>query len=207
MLALSDTSEDDSDQADGETPKKKRKLSRKERDEKSGKPFNQSTYKMQAITALRQIHQGLQLQSDGVACLESVCHRTPMAELPGLLYAVGLAAPTSLPKLQQQVVKAEPNVAETTTPSESEAEPKAGPSGEGKVEEDDPREAIAVWCGTSDQHAYKCSACNRVFKGKATCYSHIGKEHSGHSYLCKVCDFSTYNYDSLRAHVKKHGKE
>jgi len=206
MIDFSATTDDDDEEGGGEPAAKKKKLlTKQERDEKTGKTFNRDHYKMQAVTALRRIHQGLQMQSDGVACLEAVCHETPAAELPSLLHAVGLSV-KGMPTPTKAPMKVDPT--ESETQGESEVEPGTSAGLEGSSGGDKQVKARAIWCGGGGTNAYKCSECGRVFGSKSGCQSHCIKAHSGEWLLCPICpNFSTANFDSLNRHLKRdHGK-
>ena len=207
MIHFSDTTDDeDSDVEEvqpAEPARKKRKLTKKQRDE----AFPRDQLKMQAITALRKIHSGLQMQSDGVASLEAVCKDTPLAQLPSLLMSVGLGIQSSAPGLRHQPklhLKTEPMEAEgaqsgpsTPQPQPSTSAPKVKSEAE---EEAASREAVPLWVYGG---AYKCSACDKVLGSKGGCLSHIARVHTGESYLCPICEWSSTNIDSVRRHVRE----
>ncbi len=205
MIHFSDTTDDNSDveELQAEPVRKKRKLTKKQRDE----AFPRDQLKMQAITALRKIHSGLQMQSDGVASLEAVCKETPLAQLPSLLMSVGLGVQSSAPGLKHQPklhLKTEPMEAEGAQSGPTTPQPQPQPSTSAvKTETEDEaasKEAVPLWVYGG---AYKCSACGKVLGSKGGCLSHIAKVHTGESYLCPICEWSSTNIDSVRRHVRE----
>ncbi len=205
MIHFSDTTVEDSDVEEVEPTRKKRKLTKKQRDETLP---SRDQLKMQAITALRKIHSGLQMQSDGVASLEAVCKNTPLAQLPSLLLSIGLGVQSPSAGFMHQAklqLKTEPMDVEGAQSGPSTPQPQPSTStpatsvkseavGEGVAE----AVPIYVYGG-----AYKCSTCSKVLGSKGGCLSHIAKVHTGESYLCPICEWSSTNIDSVRRHVRE----
>ena len=153
---------------------------------------NTEGLKQQALTALRKVKMGLLAQADGITALESVCEDTPLNLLPDLL-----ASTKTHFDVGGLVVKKEPS-----TPVKEEGKTSQDPSTPSTSGEKS-GEATAVWVAAS---TYKCSECEAMFGSRNGCNSHINQMHTGIYHLCKFCDWSSPNVDSLKRHVRKSHK-
>lgn len=121
---------------------------------------------------------------------------TPWAELPTLLKKTGVVAGTSMQAMQP------PPSPTPSQASDSEAcvkvETETGPVVFKAVRTKKPGRKAPV---------YVCSGCDAEFGSVNGCKSHILREHSGEPLVCYVCDWATYNEDSLAKHIRDNHPE
>ena len=53
-------------------------------------------------------------------------------------------------------------------------------------------------------YKYKCPQCDHIKISKRGLDSHIRAAHTKNALLCSLCDFSTYNLDSMQRHEREH---
>lgn len=136
----------------------------------------------------------------GYALLEAACKNANAAVLPGILRAA-----------QGHLQKGGPSVKPEVHVKVEEGED----AGEGAQQLDRALEPIKVEPGCSYEpitvkipgggYQYKCPLCpaDIITKSKNGMRAHIREIHTGEVLLCEMCDFSTYNPDSLSKHARQ----
>ena len=56
----------------------------------------------------------------------------------------------------------------------------------------------------NEKRKWACPQCNFVIISQRGCYGHIREKHTGKTYVCSMCNFSSYNLDSLHKHEREH---
>ena len=62
----------------------------------------------------------------------------------------------------------------------------------------------AIYVKMSKGYRYMCPFCLRKFRSWGSGYAHVSKRHGGRKKQCEYCDYTTWNPDALRKHIKKH---
>ena len=139
--------------------------------------------------------------SDGWQLFEETIGQAGMGELPQLLRSVKASVtPTPMPMPMP-----------TPTPTnvkEGEGE-EASTSGVSvtQVREGGPESPVTIAIKTEEgkvNYKYKCPQCDTVKATRRGVDSHIRSVHTLKAFVCCLCDFTTYNLDSLQRHEKGH---
>lgn len=161
------------------------------------------TYVFSATTlfaAVRVIREATQKLDQGYALLEAACRNANAAQLPSIMRAAQGRFITPV-KTETITVKTEEGEERpSTSAAPGQFDPALMPV---KVEPGVTYEPITVKLPEGG-YQYKCPLCPRdVFtKSKNGMRGHIGEFHTGEVLLCEMCEFSSYNPDSLSKHVR-----
>ena len=136
--------------------------------------------------------------SDGWLLFEETVGQAGMGELPQLLRSVKASVtPTPMPM---------PTPTDVKEGEEGEGE-EASTSGVSvtQVREGGPESPVKITIkmeGGKVSNKYKCPQCDTVKATKRGVDSHIRSVHTLKAFVCCLCDFTTYNLDSLQRHEK-----
>ena len=138
---------------------------------------------------------------EGWAIFDDVVGKAEMGELPQLLRSVRRSVTPVSP------VKEEVKMEEKGDEEGDEGEA----SGKGMtitpVREGGPESPITIQVKTAGGkvvYKYKCPQCEVVKVSKRGLDSHIRQVHTLKAFMCCLCEFTTYNLDSLQRHEKVH---
>lgn len=115
---------------------------------------------------------------------------TPWAELPSVLKKAGMAAGGTPPPPPPSPA---PSDASDTEGSSVKIDTETGPVY---------LKAQRVKKAGRKAPVYICSGCDAEYGSVNGCKAHILREHSGRPLVCDVCDWTTYNADSLMKHTR-----
>ena len=62
----------------------------------------------------------------------------------------------------------------------------------------------AIYIKTTEGNRYMCPFCKQIFRSCGLGNAHVSKWHGGTKKTCEFCDYTTWNPDALRKHMKKH---
>ena len=62
----------------------------------------------------------------------------------------------------------------------------------------------AIYVKMSEGYRYMCPFCLKKFRSWGSGNAHVSKRHGGREKQCEFCDYTTWNPDALRKHIKKH---
>lgn len=111
------------------------------------------------------------------------------------------AGPGQLPTLLRQLVS---NVTPTATPTPMDTGSFGESTGEAKIKKEFVEEPVAIKVETN-KYRYGCGNCDVApMATKRGMDAHIRAVHTKKPLLCGLCQFTTYNLDSLQRHEKEH---
>ena len=162
------------------------------------------------VVAVRTIAKGHQLVAEGNKMVaegwvefEKAVGEAGVVELPQLLCGIRSSlTPTPAPT-PTEVLKAEAKLEE-----EEDEEP--GTSGISVQEVGGGGQDTPITLQIKDEvtgkvtYKYKCPQCDHTKISKRGLDSHIRAAHTKNALLCSLCDFSTYNLDSMQRHEREH---
>ena len=169
-------------------------------------------YLLFGIAAIRTVAKGHQLVAeghklvaDGWMALEGTVGELGLGELPQLLRRLKSSlTPTPTPTaMKEEVEKMEEELAI------GEEEEGASTSGLSvtPVSQGGPESPITIQIKTPEgnrTYKYKCPQCDHVKISKRGMDSHIRQVHTLKPFVCSLCDFTSYNLDSMQRHEKVH---
>ena len=158
------------------------------------------------VVAIRTIAKGHQLVAEGWSNFEDAVGEMGMGELPQLLRSLRSSlTPTPTP------------TPTPGTPMKAEAEELMKVMEEGAtpgtsisvtpVSQGGPESPITIQVKTEGgrvAYKYKCPQCEHIKSSKRGLDSHIRQVHTLKPFVCCLCDFTTYNLDSMQRHEKVH---
>ena len=144
--------------------------------------------------------------ADGWIMFEQAVEELGIGKLPQLLRSLRSSltptgTPTPMPTEREEELK---KVAEVV-----EGEEGASTSGISitPVSQGGPDSPITIQIKEEDgkvTYKYKCPQCHHVKISKRGLDSHIRQVHTKKPFVCTLCDFTTYNLDSMQRHEKVH---
>ena len=153
--------------------------------------------------------------AEGWMMFEEAVAEAGVGELPQLLRSIRSSltpTPAPTPTVKEEVKveeKMDEGAQEEGEEGEGEEEPKASTSGitVQEVSRGGNDSPITIQVKGEDgkvSYKYKCPQCDHIKISKRGLDSHIRAVHTKNALLCSLCDFSTYNLDSMQRHEREH---